>query len=230
MNGDIPFNAIEDRTREIAGGDEREETTSEYFDNWLNHFTNCWKYYKMPLWKEQEKYIEIWVEKQALQSLFREITDKHNVILSVGKGYPSLTHLYEATQRISEITDKGIQILYFGDFDPSGEDIYRNIQETLEKLGLVIKFEKIAITKDQIEKYDLPPLPSKKSDSRARKFIEQYGDKTVELDAIEPNILQEIIKKAILKHFHSETYEKVKEIQEQRRKEIEKKIKEVLGD
>jgi hypothetical protein len=58
-------------------------------------------------------------------------------------------------------TGKKINVLYFGDFDPSGEDMDRHIRQSFATFGLkdTINFQRIAVTKEQIEKFNLPPVP-----------------------------------------------------------------------
>ena len=57
-----------------------------------------------------------------------------------------------------------------------------------------------ALTADQIKKYRLPPMPVKMSDARADSFLEEHGDRAVELDALDPNLLQTTVRKAIVKN------------------------------
>jgi hypothetical protein len=58
--------------------------------------------------------------------------------------------------------DKRIHILYFGDFDPSGEDMDRHLVDALSYFfdldRYLVDFERIAVTEDQIDEYDLPPI------------------------------------------------------------------------
>jgi len=225
MNGSVPFDLMEDRTREFVGGDNSETTPEDHFEKAVNYLKNCFKYFKLPRWKNQDYYVEVWQEKQALASLFQQITDKHNLILATCRGYPSLTFLHEAVLRL-EMIDKKIVILYFGDFDGSGEDIYRYIQETLENFGITAEFIKVALNVDQIKKYDLPPAPAKRSDTRSIRHIEQFGDITVELDALEPNILQKLIHESISRWFDEEIHKQVLLEKEDKQNQIKSMIEE----
>jgi hypothetical protein len=54
----------------------------------------------------------------------------------------------------------------------------------------------LAVTEQQILDWNLPTRPTKKSDSRAKNWT---GD-SVELDAIEPNRLRQIVREAIERH------------------------------
>ena len=89
-------------------------------------------------------------------------------------------------------------ILYFGDFDPSGEDIVRDLDESFGFLGVEPEVVKVALTADQVEEYDLAPNFAKLTDSRAKKFIEKYGEKSaVELDALPVKVLRRLIRESI---------------------------------
>lgn len=229
LEGQIPFDAIEDRTRKFVGGDNKLHTPKAHYDGWLKAFRESHEYHELPMWLNQNTIVEVWVEKEALSGLFGEITDDRNVTLATCRGYPSLTFMYQAAQRLEDV-EEDIFILYFGDYDPSGEDIYRHIQDTFVTFDVDADFEKVAITREQIDRYDIPPMPAKKSDARAANFIAQHGDIAVELDAIEPTTLQNIIAAAIDKHFDNDTYDETVKRQDREQKKIKKMIEDLLGE
>lgn len=208
MEGQIPFDAIEDRSRHFFGGDYQQVESEQHFESFLEGFLHCDERYYRPFWEGQPEYVEVWLEKEALASLFYEITKKLKVILAPSKGYSSLTYLHEAAKRLVSIHSRDLSILYFGDFDPSGLDIQRDIRERLVRLGVDVNVRRIAITKDQIAKYEIPPMPAKQSDSRSANHISQHGDVAVELDALDPPVLQGLIEQAILEHLDLEILEK----------------------
>lgn len=234
-NGEIDWESIEDRTRILHGRDEEPETPEDHFRGAMRYFANCDDYYRLPFWHNQEKYLEVWFEKQALQSLFYRITDQYNVSGLPIRGYSSHTVGHELRKRVEEIIEqrpmiKEYIILYFGDFDPSGEDIFRFIQDMSEMFNLSINFEKIAITPEQIKKYNIPPMMAKKSDSRYNGFVAKYGEKSaVELDALDPEVLQKMIKESIERHIDEDIREERSEEQEELRAKVRAMIKKTLG-
>jgi hypothetical protein len=140
------------------------------------------------------------LEKDALSTVVSRIaTDNYCVPVAVNRGYGSFSFIKEGAERLSMFDDKSIHILYFGDFDPSGEDMVRDLQKRIMLYGApTAKVHKIALTPAQIETWKLPPTPVKTSDKRAAKFIETNGDRSaVELDALDPVDLQEIVKTSI---------------------------------
>jgi hypothetical protein len=190
--GDLPFDVITDRTRLPIK--ENSWTDVKQFEEEVE------KIYRKSKLVKQKNWIEIWLEKDALRGIFEPIANEFDVYLVVCRGYPSISTLWEVKKRWETI-NKPIFVLYFGDFDPSGEDIFRTIKEKLIKdFGITrrkLHFRKVALTLKDIKKYHLPPAPTKASDSRSRKFIQKYGDFAVELDALPPNVLEEKIRKNI---------------------------------
>jgi len=149
------------------------------------------KSYRRDPWQGQEVRPEVWLEKAALVPIFGPVCREWGVTLQACRGYPSLTCKFAAAQRTK-------RILYYGDFDPSGEDIPRNIKEELREIwGAEVNLDVIALTPEQIAEYDLPPAMAKTSDSRTAGFVARHGVDTVELDAVPPDALQTMVSEAI---------------------------------
>jgi hypothetical protein len=121
----------------------------------------------------------------------------YDVPLMVARGYASLSFLHGAAEYIAEL-EVPTYIYHLGDFDPSGVNVGEKIESTLREMApeAEIHFERIAVTQAQIEAWDLPTRPTKSSDSRSKGF----GDISVELDAIERDLLRSIVEAAILRH------------------------------
>jgi len=59
------------------------------------------------------------------------------------------------------------------------------------------KIDAIALSWDQIQQYTPPPNPAKIDDPRAKGYIEQYGEYSWEVDALKPQVLNQILTDAI---------------------------------
>ncbi|MBL7169111.1 hypothetical protein ISS40_10600, partial [Candidatus Bathyarchaeota archaeon] len=129
------------------------------------------------------------------------------------RGYPSFTYVNRmATYIRTRLKDKPTVVLYFGDFDPSGIDIERDLEDRLRKYDAGdFKVIRIALTKDQIQQYDLPPMPVKRSDARSEGFLESYGDQSVELDALDPNTLKLMVAQSIASNIDLDLWSKKEE-------------------
>jgi hypothetical protein len=223
LSGAIHFEVFEDRSREFLAGDRGYQTPEDYMAWRLQALKDSAWHYEVPYWHFQPEYVEVWLEKDALSALFNQVCDRLHVVLAPCRGYPSLTFLYEAAQRLRDV-DKPITILYFGDLDPRGKDIQRYLTETLQNFGVSANVQRIALTRQQVEAYSLPPAPTKERETMARQWIQAEGDAVWELDALEPNLLMRLVEESILQHLDKEAFEKRNELQRQNRE----KIREIL--
>lgn len=192
QEGMIPWEWLEDRTRQPKVIDMYAR---------LSDFVNAAKeWYHRDVWPDQPGFVVVWVEKDALSGIFWKHCGAFGVPLIVGRGYNSWSIRKEVADMIEthQAEDRETTILYFGDFDPSGEDIVRDLRDSFEVFGLAPEVIKVALTPEQIEKYGLPPDFAKKSDARAAKFIALHGEKSaVELDALPPQVLGQMIEEAV---------------------------------
>ena len=108
------------------------------------------------------------------------------------------------------IFGKNTIILYLGDHDPSGLDMPRYIEDTLIKFSVPsFRVIRLGLTKEQIDKYGLPTNPTKRRDARARKYIEEHGKNSWELDALQPEVLSDILETGILKYLDKSSYDDI---------------------
>lgn len=152
--------------------------------------------FRLPRWKTQPTYAELWVEKQALAGVLEPLAVEFHVPLMVNKGYSSQSAMFDSAQRFLK-HDKPKHLFYLGDLDPSGEDMVRDIRDRLFMFGVDdLEVTKVALTMEQVKEYDPPPNPTKIKDPRAAWFIEQYGDSCWEVDALPPPTLEALIRDA----------------------------------
>ena len=195
--GILPEDAFADRLRQV-------DKPSSYLD--LADFMATVKAaYRKDKWQNQSSYLEIWTEKDALRSVLTEITYPYDVNLMVVRGQVSRTAIYESYERYSKKIEEGndCYLYYAGDFDPSGLSIYNSLEERIRNYGIAgkyITFERIALTPEQIEDYDLPCDPGKQTDPNYKRFVSEYGDNVVELDSLPPEVLRETVKDCIEQH------------------------------
>ena len=194
--GILPEEGFADRLREV-------DKLSSWVD--LNEFMETVRRsYHKDKWQNQDRYLEIWTEKDALRGVLSQVTYQYDVSLMVARGQLSRTAIYEASKRYKIKSDKECYLYYCGDFDPSGLSIYESIKERLSDFGVFINYERIALTQKQIEKYQLPSDPGKKTDPNYNKFVSLYGsDMVVELDSLPPDVLRDIIKDCITKNINN---------------------------
>jgi len=147
------------------------------------------KAYRRDVWEAQSQYLEVWLEKDALSGIFEAALRPYGVTLNVGRGYDGWDSIHNAAGRFGE--GEGVTILYFGDLDPSGEDMVRSLAERLAFFDCYPEMVKCALLPEDIRRYGLPPAIPKTTDTRHKKFVEEYGEISVELDALPPSILRQ---------------------------------------
>ena len=135
----------------------------------------------------------------------------------VTRGYSSFSFLAGAAEAIED-QGKPAFLYFFGDFDPSGMDIPRHVEEQLRALAPLadIHFERMAVNPWQIEEWNLPTRPTKQSDVRARKF----KGESVEVDAIEPERLLAMVERCITQHIDHEIHRRTLLIEEAERESL----------
>jgi hypothetical protein len=152
--------------------------------------------YRSDWWATQPKYVEIWCEKDTVTGSIEPVRDEYGVRVDANRGFNSTSNMHAAAQRLmmEQARGKDVHILYLGDWDPSGEDMERDLRDRLKEESdgaLWGNLIRVAIKKSDIDLYDLPPLLVKDSDSRTKGFVLKHGEDCVELDALPPNVLRD---------------------------------------
>lgn len=221
LTGILDWSAIEDRVRvprvpvEFAGLEQVVEAALAS--------------YRLDRWEGQDAYVELWVEKDALAGVLLPLAREFHVTLMVNRGYSSQSAMYDASKRFIRADQDGV-LLYLGDHDPSGEDMVRDIDERLHMFGAQVDVRKIALTMKQIKQYQPPPNPAKLTDSRAKAYIERYGNHSWEVDALPPDVLQGIIRKELRALVKKELMDQVKAREEQDKRRLRAATKKLMSN
>ncbi len=190
--GLIDWDAIEDRTRNLRS-----------LSHWASPrdiIAGAAGQYRIDKWEDQSYRVEIWIEKDALIGVIEGICARLDVPYFSCRGYVSQSEMWGASQRLLayEENEQDTVVIHLGDHDPSGVDMSRDIQDRLRMFGCDTQVRRIALNWDQVEQYSPPPNPTKLSDSRAEGYIAEHGDDSWELDALEPQVLSDLIEGTVL--------------------------------
>ena len=193
-SGEVPYGYVVDGTRYVHGH-------RRYND--LDEFTTyAAGLYRKDYWANSEVNVEVWLEKDALKGvLIPTVVNECGLGLHVTRGFASITYLQEAAEEI-DADGRPTYVYVLTDFDPSGVVIAEKIEEELTERAPLsdITVERLAVNREQIERWNLPTRPTKTSDTRARRFRQIHGTDSVELDAIPPDALRCLVKDAIDSH------------------------------
>jgi hypothetical protein len=234
----IDPDSIEDRNRLLlnhTGMYEFDYDVNKFFSTRLNFFRESHQRFTLDIWHHQEYRVEVWSEKDAVRTELLHGAEGYRCPVCICRGYSSFSFIHSLLKRQEEIENwtsgQRILILYFGDRDPSGEDMVRDLQDriirymgdyAIENAPIVCK---VALTDDQVTELELPPAPSKPSDSRNKKFVEKHGDvAAVELDAIPPELLTQMVEEHIQAAIDETKWNEAVADEKARREELKEKL------
>lgn len=194
MAGLIDWDAIEDRTRNLR--------SVASWDDPASIVAACGAQFKLDLWRDQEVVPEVWIEKDALVGVVEPACTELRVPYFACRGYTSQSEQYAASKRLAlrARRGQGTLILHLGDHDPSGIDMSR---DNADRMTTFLRGQKgwrlvrIALNMDQVEQYSPPPNPAKATDARFNGYQEKYGDESWELDALEPTVIDRLIREHV---------------------------------
>lgn len=216
MAGVVDWNAIEDRTR------------MPFVPYWVHDvedaINDTVRQFRFDRQRDQEVYVELWVEKDALSGVLKEITSKYHINLMVNKGYSSCSAMHDAFKRFKKHEDRGKEthILYLGDHDPSGLDMIRDVRERLEEFGVYPTVKQIGLTMDQIKEFNPPPNPAKIKDPRAKWYLKKYGDVSWEVDALNPKTLHKLVRENVEDLINMSKFRKLLKEEENQKQKLSK--------
>lgn len=197
LAGLIDWSMIDDRGRTIS--------RNPHWENPRQFMESVTPQFAIDKWENQSVYLEVMVEKQALEGVLEPLCSELDITFSANKGYSSSSAMYKAGKRLArQISDeKTCHVIYLGDHDPSGIDMTRDIEERLkmfsgeDEFSDNIEVHRVALNLDQIRKLRPPENPAKITDPRADDYISKFGRHSWELDAIEPRALALLVRNKV---------------------------------
>lgn len=194
LAGLIDWDAIVDRTRMT--------NQHTHFESPADILETAAETYHLDTRADQNTYVEVWIEKEALLGVIEPVCQKLDVLYLACRGYFSQSAMYQAAERFNEAEADGKEtvVLHLGDHDPSGLDMTHDIENRLDLFGCDTAVERIALNMNQITQYNPPSNFAKLSDTRAANYIGEYGKRSWELDALEPKVIARLIEDAVGKY------------------------------
>lgn len=226
--GLIDWDHIQDRGRETS--------MRPHWDSAEDFILSVAPQFNIDLWTTQTKRVEVWVEKDALSDVVARACRPLDVPYLACKGYVSASTMWEAARSRMLSNWRTYRqrtiVLHLGDHDPSGIDMTRDISE---RLNLFIRdgsaaardvpdveVQRIALTMEQIEEHQPPPNPAKDTDARFRSYEQEFGSESWELDALEPQMLVELIESHVQQLLDRRAFQARKDQQLQWRGELQR--------
>ncbi len=188
LAGLIDWEAIEDRTRFLR--------SNSHWDSPASIIRSAAAGFAVDKWADQPHRVEVWIEKDALVGVIEPACIDLDVPYFACRGYSSQSEQWRAGRRFQDygFDNQEVVVLHFGDHDPSGIDMTRDNRDRLNMFsGGNVTVVRLALNMDQVDEYNPPPNPAKLTDSRAMNYIDNYGDQSWELDALEPATIDKLI-------------------------------------
>jgi hypothetical protein len=138
----------------------------------------------------------VWSEKGTIRGVLAPTLDEYGVGFRVMHGFASATAVYDVAQ---DDDGRPLVVLYVGDYDPSGMFMSEHdLPDRLEKYdGYHVDLRRIALKREQTPGLLSFPAAEKKADKRYRWFVRNFGHRCWELDALDPNVLRNIVQAEI---------------------------------
>jgi hypothetical protein len=193
MAGLIDWNHLEDRGRSV--------TELAHWSSPSEIMGIVGRQYRVDKWRNQPYRPFVLIEKDALSGVFQPICNQLDIPFFACKGYASVSSMWQLGQRLRGYlqADQDPVIIHFGDHDPSGLDMTRDIGDRLSVfMGERCEVRRLALNYDQVQMYNPPPNPAKETDARFAAYADEYGESSWELDALEPTTLASLVESSIL--------------------------------
>lgn len=214
--GLIDWATIEDRTRFM-----REHASWGSTQDFAKSALVC---YSADLWEGQPYRPEVWIEKDALTGVIEPVCNEFRVPYFACRGYSSQSMQYEAGKRFENQLAAGLTpiIFHLGDHDPSGIDMTRDNADRLSMFAREgVQVERLALNWEQVEEHKPPPNPAKESDSRSTAYIARFGESSWELDALDPSVLDELLRTKITALIELDTWDAAQKTEKKKRALLE---------
>ena len=191
----IPFDAIRDDGVSVV-----ETTHFADQDAYFRYVRELGQSYRRDRLANQRRYIEVWCEAAGMVYQLASVAEDYPVPVYSSSGFDSLTAKKHLADRICQIGKPAV-ILHLGDFDPSGEAIFEAVAEDVAAFveedrpwaTVDVRFQRVALTREQVLAYNLPTALPKATDSRSRGW---KGD-TCQLGALAPDMIAGLLRDAI---------------------------------
>lgn len=204
MAGHIDWEAIEDRTRNVR--------RVPMWDDPEDILSACAQQFRVRRWRDQPCHVEVWIEKDALVGVIEPVCNEFFVPYFACRGYTSQSEQWRAGRRLGKAYQAGkrVVVLHLGDHDPSGLDMTRDNEDRLALFAGsadVVEVRRLALNMDQVRRYNPPPNPAKESDARCGAYKKRFGDKSWELDALDPPVIDRLIRDQLTELIDQEQWE-----------------------
>lgn len=175
------------------------DNTDEIIDSTVAH-------YRRDNWQEQPNWLQVWSEKGTVRGSIWPVLEKYGVGFQVAHGFQGASIMHDVASD-SALSAKPLTILYVGDRDPSGMYMSEvDIPKRMTRYGGIAAIRRLALTEEDVIGLPSFQATEKVKDPRYSWYVNLYGAKCWELDALSPAILRARVETAILAMIDVDTW------------------------
>ena len=173
-------------------------------------------------------------EKSSLAPVLRPLAQRIGAEMLLPTGEATATMVAEMAYR-AVADGRELVVLYFADFDPSGNQMAVSVARKLQALhhlhypGLKLQLHSVALTLEQVRRLDLPSTPLKESERRADKWRAVMHHEQTEIDALaalRPDALRQIAEESIRPFYDPTLSRRTREAQSRWEDEAQERLRE----
>jgi len=176
QSGKVPWDWIADETRAIedySGFPSIKEAVLAYLPS-----------LRLDPWRR--KTVLVMTESRSLAGVLRSIATRYRIqIAATGGQIAGFLHTEVAPLLLNATSPK---VLYMGDHDLAGNQIETNTRRVLERETGDLDWRRIALTKEQVEEYDLPVIVK-----HDRRYKDGRPHEAVETEALSQRLIVELL-------------------------------------
>lgn len=165
----------------------------------------------------QARRLMVWCEAGGMQPMLERVCSPYGVTVSTSGGFDSTTTKHSTGKKLAEMGC--VEVLHVGDLDPSGLCVFSSLDEDVQAFthhyGGQVEFTRLAVTPEQQQQYNLETAPPKATDKRG-----DFTGETVQAEALPPDVLLDIVERAIIERFDMTLYRQVLEAEAKLRSDV----------
>jgi hypothetical protein len=192
MMGELGWDMVLDLTREL--------TEWKVFTSPREARAEMRATYDEDRWLGQPYYPVLVVEKDTLVPTCEPMAMRWQMPFASSRGYSSLRLQYDVARMLNERyarTGQPALVYFVSDLDPSGPDLQRAWEDALANFAVPVEFVRLALTREQVDQIDNARLRRgievKPSDSRAKGYVAQYGNRCWEADILPAQVIEQAL-------------------------------------
>lgn len=222
--GFVPFDAIRD-----DGVAASVPTGFHGMADFLDAVRQSASTYRRDRLADQPVAVEVWTEAGGMVPQAARVAHPFGVPVYSSGGFDSLTTKYDAARRFLARSTPTL-VLHVGDLDPSGLSIFDSLradvsQIVLDLAGLgndpdarpdcFVRFRRVAVTPEQVERYGLATAPAKATDRRG-----DWQGGTVQAEALAPDDLAHELRQTLNEVMDLDALDRTRALEEREREEL----------